>query len=56
LAPPDDPVAFADAIEKLAQNKELRERMGINSLNRVCEKFDVDLDVRNTIEIYDGLR
>lgn len=56
LAPPDDPVAFADAIEKLARNKELRERMGINSLNRVREKFDVDLDVRNTIKIYDALQ
>jgi glycosyltransferase involved in cell wall biosynthesis len=56
LAPPDDPIAFADAIEKLARNKELRERMGINSLNRVREKFDVDLDVRNTIKIYDALQ
>ncbi|HEX8180629.1 MAG TPA: glycosyltransferase, partial [Pyrinomonadaceae bacterium] len=55
LAPPQDPAAFADAFERLARDEQLRREMGRRSRARVEEKFTVDLDVANTISIYESL-
>jgi glycosyltransferase involved in cell wall biosynthesis len=55
LANPRDEVAFADAIEKLARDGSLRQRMGANSLARVREKFNVETDAENTLRIYESL-
>jgi glycosyltransferase involved in cell wall biosynthesis len=39
LAPPDDENAFADKLEKLLRNPDLRARLGQNAERRVREKF-----------------
>ena len=36
---PDDPIAFADAVQKMASNIELRTQMGLNSRNLAERKF-----------------
>ncbi len=43
---------LAEAIEKLANNPELRERMGKNALKRVYSQFTIDQFVEKTIETY----
>jgi glycosyltransferase involved in cell wall biosynthesis len=55
LSPPLDPVAFADAIERLAHDGNLRRRMGEHALERVRRHFTVDRAVEKTIEIYELL-
>jgi glycosyltransferase involved in cell wall biosynthesis len=39
LVPPGDPVALADAIEKLMQNPSLCRRMGAAGVQRIGERF-----------------
>jgi glycosyltransferase involved in cell wall biosynthesis len=55
LATPRDEESFADALEALARDSQLRKTMGRNSLARVLEKFTVDLDVAETLRIYESL-
>jgi glycosyltransferase involved in cell wall biosynthesis len=55
LATPGDEVSFADALETLARDEQLRKRMGRNGLARVHEKFTVDRDVAETMRIYESL-
>ena len=55
LANPRDESSFADALEKLSRDSEFRAQMGRNSLSHVREKFTVDLDVENTLRIYESL-
>lgn len=55
LATPRDGVSFADALQKLAQDEDLRKEMGAKSLARVRENFDLETDVKNTLRIYDSL-
>lgn len=55
LATPKDPVAFADAIEKLAQNESLRKQMRANSRERMLQNFTIDIHVQKTVEIYESL-
>jgi glycosyltransferase involved in cell wall biosynthesis len=55
LATPRDEVSFADAIEKLARDPNLRKEMGAKSLARVREKFSLETDVENTLRIYESL-
>jgi len=52
LATPRDEISFADAIEKLARDKQLRKEMAANSLARVREKFSLETDIENTLQIY----
>lgn len=42
LVPPEDPVALADAIERLAKDPELRHRLGIAGRKRVEKAFSVE--------------
>ncbi|HEV7684459.1 MAG TPA: glycosyltransferase family 4 protein [Pyrinomonadaceae bacterium] len=55
LATARDEVSFADAIEKLARDENLRRQLGANGLARVREKFSLEIDAENTLEIYDSL-
>jgi glycosyltransferase involved in cell wall biosynthesis len=55
LAEPRDEVSFADAIEQLARDKNLRQQMGAQGLARVKEKFSLEVDTENTLRIYDSL-
>ncbi len=55
LATPLDPVAFADAIERLAKDGELRRQLGAQAMEHVRRHFTVDIAVQKTIEIYESL-
>jgi len=55
LATPRDEVSFADAIEKLARDPKLRNELGAKSLARVREKFSLETDAENTLQIYESL-
>jgi len=55
LASPQDPTAFAAAIEKLVVDIRLRREMGARSRDRISREFAVDLEVKNTIAIYEKL-
>ncbi len=55
LATPLDPVSFADSIEHLARNEDLRKDMGARALERVYEHFTVERAVQKTLDIYEGL-
>ena len=49
LVPPADPVAMADAIEKLMKDPPLRERMGTSGVERIRSRFTL-LGMTRTIE------
>ena len=55
LAEPRDEVSFADALEQLARDENLRQQMGASGLLRVKEKFSLEVDTENTLRIYDSL-
>jgi glycosyltransferase involved in cell wall biosynthesis len=55
LATPKDPVAFADAIERLAKDQPLRRQMSTISRARMLERFTADIHVENTLRIYESL-
>lgn len=55
LADARDENSFADAIEKLARDAQLRQRMSEASRRRVLELFTVDRDIEKTLEIYEAL-
>jgi glycosyltransferase involved in cell wall biosynthesis len=55
LATPGDPVAFANAIERLAKDKTLRHEMGLSGIERVRQTFDVAAYTANTIRIYNSI-
>jgi glycosyltransferase involved in cell wall biosynthesis len=55
LATPQDPASFADALERLARDEQLRREMGQLARARVREKFTVEIDVANTLRIYESL-
>jgi glycosyltransferase involved in cell wall biosynthesis len=55
LATPLDASAFADAIERLAKDVDLRRQMGQDALAHVRERFTVPQAVTETIRIYDSL-
>ena len=52
LAAPCDSVAFADSIEHLAQDGDLRREMGHRAVERVRRNFTVDGDVEKTLDTY----
>jgi glycosyltransferase involved in cell wall biosynthesis len=53
LVPPRDPAALADAIERLLQSADLRERVRVNARKTVEERFDLR---RNALAIGHELR
>jgi len=55
LATPLDANDFADAIERLARDKSLREKMGRSALERVRKEFPLERAVSETIRIYESL-
>ena len=55
LATPLDASSFADAIERLAKNDELRKCMAAEAISRVHDKFGVERAVDETIRIYESL-
>jgi glycosyltransferase involved in cell wall biosynthesis len=55
LITPRDEVSFADAIERLARDEDLRRQTGANGLARVRERFSLEIDAENTLRIYDSL-
>lgn len=55
IAEPENETSFADALEKLARNEELRKDMGRQGRERVCQAFTVDQAVAQTLALYESL-
>ena len=55
LATPKNAASFADAIEKFAQDEQLRKAMRVNSRERMLSGFTTDINVDNTMRIYASL-
>ena len=55
LVPPKDPEAFANALIKLIENKELRESFGRAGRNIVESRFSIDKLVEGTLDFYKDL-
>ncbi len=53
LVPPRDPRALAEALRRLLDDRELRERMGEAGRRRVAESFSAEAMERRILEIYD---
>jgi glycosyltransferase involved in cell wall biosynthesis len=51
----DRNVSFTDAIRKLANNKELREEMGLNGYNEIIKKYSKKVVVSNYAELLHSL-
>jgi len=56
LVPPLHAEAFADAIQKLAEDEGLRRGMGLRGLERVRREFGLERCVEETAGIYDSLK
>jgi glycosyltransferase involved in cell wall biosynthesis len=56
LVPPSDPAALARALDTLAGDAALRERLGAAAGRRVRERFTVRRMVEGTMRVYEGLR
>jgi glycosyltransferase involved in cell wall biosynthesis len=55
LATPLDAGSFADAVERLAKDEDLRQSMAAQAVERVRELFTVKRAVDETLRIYDSL-
>jgi glycosyltransferase involved in cell wall biosynthesis len=55
LAKPLDPASFADAIERLAGHRELRDMMRPTGRATVLQKFSVETAVDSTIRVYQSM-
>jgi glycosyltransferase involved in cell wall biosynthesis len=55
LATPLDASSFADAIEQLAKNADLRKEMGKQAVDHIRDKFTVARAVAETIRIYNSI-
>ncbi|HXM36740.1 MAG TPA: glycosyltransferase family 4 protein [Pyrinomonadaceae bacterium] len=55
LATPLDSNSFADAVERLAKDPDLRRKMGRQAVEHISTKFTVAKAVEETIRIYDSL-
>lgn len=55
MVPPDDPVAMADAIERLLDDAELRTRMGQEGRRRVESEYNWTLESEKLVRLYEEL-
>lgn len=55
LVGPDDPVAFAHALDRLAEDPGGRARMGAAGYERVCDHFDAEKTARRMVSLYECL-
>jgi len=55
LATPLDSVSFADAIERLARDDQLRHDMGARGIDRVREMFTAETMIEKTVVLYGSL-
>jgi glycosyltransferase involved in cell wall biosynthesis len=55
LVPPKDPVALADALQKLLLAPTVRQEMGARGRALVLEKFTQELVIRQTLDVYKSL-
>jgi glycosyltransferase involved in cell wall biosynthesis len=53
LVSPKDPLALADAIEKLILNPELREQFGLASRERAVKEFSSERVIADTLALYE---
>jgi glycosyltransferase involved in cell wall biosynthesis len=55
LVPPKDPAALASQIDFLLRNSKVRTTIGINGLQRVNERFNIDTFSVNMSNVYSGM-
>jgi len=55
LATPLDPTSFADAIQRLVQNRRLRREMGQRGVERVRQHFTTERAVEGILEVYQSV-
>ena len=55
VVPPSDPVALADALERLVQDPGLRRRLGEQGRERVLDRFSTDAYVKGVVRVYEAL-
>ena len=55
LVPPGDAIAFADAVQRLVEDKGLRERMGRSAREHVLPRYSVDRLLGDIERLYDEL-
>jgi glycosyltransferase involved in cell wall biosynthesis len=56
IVPPGDPAQLSAAIEKLANDAEMRATMGVNARRRAEKEFSVDASIRRYEGLYEGLK
>src|SRR5207248_1008621 len=56
IVPAKDPVALADAIERLVRDPELRCSLGRAARRKVCEEFSEQRIASETLALYERLR
>ncbi|MDP9176689.1 MAG: glycosyltransferase family 4 protein, partial [Gemmatimonadota bacterium] len=52
LVPPEDAVALADEIERLARDRELATMLGENARHRIESRFDADQNVLARLQLF----
>jgi glycosyltransferase involved in cell wall biosynthesis len=55
LVPPGDAIVFAEAVQRLVEDKELRERMGRSAREHVLHRYSVDRLLGDIERLYDEL-
>lgn len=52
VVPPNDPIALADALNRLANNEALRQEMGTNGRQRIMREFTIERMVERIEQVY----
>lgn len=52
LVPPEDPASMSEAIIKVLKDKELARELAENAFKKVQEKYNLELMVKNTLDVY----
>jgi len=55
IVPPGDRDALCDRIQKLARDPSLRNRFGRAGRQRAERLFSLEINIRKTVEVYEGL-